>query len=99
MTRSITRRDLLNGVAVSAGAGLLASSGVLAAGKTAISLAKSASNYYPPTLTGMRGSHTGSFEVAHDLSWRGQKRPLKCLAGTAAIFILLITADCHQSSS
>lgn len=31
------------------------------------------SAYYPPTLTGMRGSHKGSFEVAHDLAWRGKK--------------------------
>ena len=30
-------------------------------------------NYYPPTLTGMRGSHVGSFEVAHALAWQGQK--------------------------
>jgi len=29
--------------------------------------------YYPPMLTGMRGSHAGSFEVAHDLAWRGKK--------------------------
>ena len=26
---------------------------------------------YPPTLTGMRGSHAGSFEVAHALAWEG----------------------------
>jgi len=31
------------------------------------------STYYPPTLTGMRGSHAGSFEVAHALAWQGQK--------------------------
>ena len=30
-------------------------------------------SYYPPTLTGMRGSHEGSYEVAHALSWRGEK--------------------------
>ena len=29
--------------------------------------------YYPPTLTGMRGSHPGSFEVAHALAWHGEK--------------------------
>ena len=29
--------------------------------------------YYPPTLTGMRGSHPGSFEVAHALAWEGEK--------------------------
>ena len=28
---------------------------------------------YPPILTGMRGSHPGSFEVAHALAWQGQK--------------------------
>ena len=29
--------------------------------------------HYPPTLTGMRGSHEGSYEVAHALAWRGEK--------------------------
>ena len=29
--------------------------------------------YYPPTLTGLRGSHEGSFEVAHALAWNGQR--------------------------
>jgi len=29
--------------------------------------------YYPPTLTGMRGSHEGSYEVAHALAWEGKK--------------------------
>ena len=24
--------------------------------------------YYPPALTGLRGSHPGSFEVAHELA-------------------------------
>ena len=31
------------------------------------------SDHYPPLLTGMRGSHKGSFEVAHALAWRGEK--------------------------
>ncbi len=35
--------------------------------------ATTTSHYYPPTLTGMRGSHEGSFEVAHALAWRGEK--------------------------
>ena len=30
-------------------------------------------SYYPPTLTGMRGSHDGSYEVAHALAWQEQK--------------------------
>ena len=37
------------------------------------SRAPSSGSYYPPTLTGMRGSHEGSYEVAHALSWRGEK--------------------------
>jgi spermidine dehydrogenase len=34
---------------------------------------EAASVYYPPILTGMRGSHEGSFEVAHALAWHGEK--------------------------
>ena len=30
---------------------------------------------YPPALTGMRGSHPGSFEIAHSLIWPGAKYP------------------------
>ncbi len=57
------RRDFLNGTLLAMGASLLPS--VLWAGKTP--------SYYPPTLTGLRGSHTGAFEVAHALAWGGQK--------------------------
>ena len=28
--------------------------------------------YYPPSKTGLRGSHPGSFEVAHQLAWAGK---------------------------
>ncbi len=65
MDRDITRRDFLNGVAIGAG-GLLASSwlpGMLAA-ETATT-GQDAPGYYPPALTGMRGSHPGAFETAH----------------------------------
>jgi len=58
LTSSITRRDFLNGVAVTIGAAL-APPHVLAA------LEASGGDYYPPALTGLRGSHPGSFEVAH----------------------------------
>ena len=33
------------------------------------------SGNYPPALTGLRGSHPGSFEVAHDLAWNGKTWP------------------------
>ena len=38
-----------------------------------ISLKTALDPYYPPTLTGMRASHKGSFEVAHALAWQGKK--------------------------
>ncbi|MGD0164444.1 MAG: NAD(P)-binding protein [Candidatus Sulfotelmatobacter sp.] len=63
MQRHITRRDFLNGVAVAAGAALTPWH-LLAAGD--IDPEKS-SDYYPPALTGLRGSHPGSFDAAHAL--------------------------------
>ena len=56
----ITRRDFLNGVAIT-----------IAAGMTPLQLLQAAPDgrYYPPALTGLRGSHAGSFEVAHQMGW------------------------------
>jgi spermidine dehydrogenase len=57
--RAITRRDFLNGIAVGvAGASLLG-------GSRRSEAAQLPADYYPPALTGLRGSHAGSFEVAH----------------------------------
>ena len=67
MGRAISRRDFLNGVAVGLGAW---SGGVLAghAGADALNaFLQDATGYYPPGLTGMRGSHDGSFDVSHAL--------------------------------
>jgi spermidine dehydrogenase len=80
MAARVTRRDFLNGVAISAGGILLQGCGsdVETAAQVLLDPATTftppdPSAYYPPTLTGMRGSHEGSFEVAHDLAWRGEK--------------------------
>lgn len=56
----ITRRDFLNGVAIT-----------IAAGMTPLQILQAAPDgrYYPPALTGLRGSHVGSFEVAHQMGW------------------------------
>jgi spermidine dehydrogenase len=61
----------MNGVAMSLAAGTSLSPLELMAmqGK------RPPSGPYPPALTGMRGSHPGSFEVAHDLAWRGIEYP------------------------
>ena len=63
MYRKITRRDFLNGVAMTAGAALMPWH---LFGEGASDPEKSP-DYYPPALTGMRGSHPGSFETAHAL--------------------------------
>ncbi|MGB2154162.1 MAG: twin-arginine translocation signal domain-containing protein, partial [Porticoccaceae bacterium] len=73
MTAEITRRDFLNGVAIGAGAGLLLPGQLIAQPLSSADGMQTVSDYYPPTLTGMRGSHKGSYEVAHALAWDGQK--------------------------
>jgi spermidine dehydrogenase len=65
MHRRITRRNFLNGVALTVGAAILPSD-LLAA--TAIPAGpEKSTDYYPPALTGLRGSHPGSFDAAHSL--------------------------------
>jgi spermidine dehydrogenase len=59
---SITRRDFLNGTALA-----------IASGLTPAAQLAAATAQYPPALTGMRGQHPGSFEVAHALAREGQR--------------------------
>jgi len=67
MGRPIQRRDFLNGVALGIGVhvtrGLFPSLAWMAEGGE--QFPQDRPGYYPPTLTGMRGSHDGSFEAAH----------------------------------
>lgn len=64
----ISRRDFLNGIALTTAAGSLLSPMDLFA-------AQFPADYYPPLKQGMRGSHAGSFEVAHAVGWAGRKYP------------------------
>ena len=76
MKKTITRRDFLNGAAIAVvGAGTVLPRSLLALEQEARSeLTNSlSSSYYPPTLTGIRGSHDGSYEVAHELAWNGNR--------------------------
>ena len=51
---SISRRDFLNGAALT-----------IAAGLTPAAMVTAQPMRYPPALTGLRGQHAGSFEAAH----------------------------------
>jgi len=63
MKRNITRRDFINGIAVTAGAAMMPWH-LFAAGSVD---PEKSPDYYPPALTGLRGSHPGSFDAAHSL--------------------------------
>ena len=76
LDRKITRRDFLNGVALTAGASALSARDFAAFEfpgnelkdfELQIKAPQQSSDYYPPALTGLRGSHVGAFETAHSL--------------------------------
>jgi spermidine dehydrogenase len=64
----ITRRDFLNGMA------LTVASGLTPAAQVAADPVR-----YPPALTGLRGQHAGSFEVAHAVGREGRHYPIDAL--------------------
>jgi len=79
---NITRRDFLNGIALSTVAGsTLSPLEVLGAVRPPL--------VYPPGRTGLRGAHIGSFEVAHAISWEGV-RYAKPAALTDTVYDLVI---------
>jgi len=65
MDRPITRRDFINGAAVIVAGSLL--TGTRLSGRSSETKQPGQADYYPPELTGLRGSHPGSFETAHSL--------------------------------
>jgi len=76
MDREINRRDFLSGTSIAIAGAVLAPADVGAQGRDArqapaasavVDQSPSQETYYPPTRTGMRGSHPGSFEVAHGM--------------------------------
>ena len=69
MDRPISRRDLLHGM------GALAASALVpgcAQPNQVSALDHTGAAGYPPALTGFRGSHDGSFEVAHQFARKGR---------------------------
>ena len=67
MDRTISRRDLLHGM------GTLAAGALYTQHNPLFALEHTGAAGYPPALTGFRGSHVGSFEVAHQLARTGRR--------------------------
>ncbi len=81
MNRKITRRDFLDGVAISVGGAVLASSApwLHGLGRDSAYAPEQDPNYYPPALMGMRGNHDGTYTSAHSLRdgefWESAAKP------------------------
>ena len=67
--QDITRRDVLHGLGA-LGASTLVPGRALADAVLAMETGGPAA--YPPALTGLRGNHAGSYEVAHALARQGK---------------------------
>ena len=82
MGAKITRRDFLNGVALTVGAAT--AYGIVPpemwAAAAADLEAQNISGYYPPSKTALRGDHAGSFEIMHKVRdgafWKGAPKPV-----------------------
>jgi spermidine dehydrogenase len=77
MGRPITRRDFVNGVAVGVAGTWLGGCDWTMVHRAD---AQDTPGYYPPALTGMRGSHPGSYDVGHAVRdgtfWKTAGRPI-----------------------
>lgn len=69
MDRFISRRDILHGFGAVAASSFV--SGCAFADEV-LAAENAGRLYYPPSLTGMRGNHDGSFDVAHALAREGR---------------------------
>jgi len=69
MDRRITRRDLLHGVGAVAAASFVPGQSFA---DQMLALESVSGSDYPPKLTGLRGNHPGSFEIAHQLAREGR---------------------------
>jgi len=93
MNCSISRRDILHGMGAMT-AGLLIpgqtsilGNKILAAEQHNLSTSK---HNYPPARMGLRGNHTGSFEVAHKLGRYGQQEWGQVIDADAEVYDLVV---------
>ena len=97
MGRDITRRDFISGMGVAITGSALGgpraasrSAHAESAGAAGPSKFEQEAAHYPPGAMGMRGSHTGSFEVAHALRDGARWDDLGPEADTGEVFDLVV---------
>jgi spermidine dehydrogenase len=88
MDRPITRRDFLDGVGIAVTGSLLGTSWLAGCNSRESAPAMDV-DYYPPARTGMRGSHDGTFEVAHNLR-DGRLKKLDAATDTGEVYDLVV---------
>src|SRR5262249_53627729 len=78
MDREITRRDFLNGAAIAIGSAAIPHTAFQSTSQSMEP--QNRPGYNPPVSTGLRGSHPGSFEIAHGLRdgtfWKTAPKPI-----------------------
>ena len=87
MGRSISRRDFLNSVSVTLAGSMLSLDDV---GAFTGQANPAGTSYYPPALTGLRGSHAGAFETAHALAMNGRSYDVDTAIDTRESYDLVI---------
>jgi len=80
MPDNITRRDFLGGTALLIAGGLAPRAQADA----------EPGRYYPPALTGLRGSHPGSFETAHQVGREGKPFDVSGLAVEESVDLIVV---------
>ncbi len=75
----LTRRDFLDGVALAIASGLTPAAQIFAQ-----------PTRYPPSLTGLRGDHPGSFETAHAFAREGAAFPVDNLAADESYDLVIV---------
>jgi len=82
MPSNITRRDFLNGAALTIAAGLAPVGQLRAFGASG----------YPPALTGLRGSTDAAYQTIHALARDGEAFPIDGLAATESFDLVVVGA-------
>jgi spermidine dehydrogenase len=88
MDRAISRRDFINDVGIAVAGTALSQAPLQALGRA--HQPGVAATYYPPALTGLRGSHVGSFETAHELGRNRRRWDVASAADTSEVYDLVI---------